>query len=361
MKFHLILSLDYEVFGDGSGCLDHCVVAPTTSCLDVVEGAGATMTFFVDALEFSSFRKHGANPNFSANCSGSYADVEAQLVMAVDKGHRIELHLHPQWLGARRNQNSWALDFKKWRIGDLEQNEIDDCLHEAREYFSELLGENYTNGMQVFRAGGWAIQPSRQTLTSLSAWGVSMDSTVAPGMYNPSSGDWYDFRTVPDKPYWRVSTDVCVEDRIGEIIEVPIATHNIGFLAHAKALKEIKSGPSLPEGCVGSYAGPNNRFQSIRCKLAKIRNMGQVMLDFSTMPAWVMIAITEAYMERFSGWEGPVPIVGIGHNKNFTDVSVRNLSQYLGWIAGNGKIVFSGYAQWSEKADLTYRNLIRSD
>ncbi len=340
LKFHLILTLDYELFGNGSGCLDACLRAPVEQCLTIAGGAGATVALFVDAPEFLAFRDQ---PQYA----GSYAGIEAQLVDAVEHGHTLQLHLHPQWLDARYEGGRWSLAMDKWRIGDLDRETIDDLVTDGLDYLRSIAGHD-PGHCCAYRAGGWAIQPAAHTLAALAGHGLLMDSTVAPGMHNPALGDWYDFRQAPVLSSWRVDTDVCQVAAAGQglLTEVPIVTRHIGPLMHARALYENRKLPALPAGCQGSYAGANTRLQTWRSKLSKLAGLGRVMLDFSTMPAEVLIRVTRGWMDQFAEEDGAVPVVAIAHGKNFTRQSAMNLQRWLDWCREQDELGFSDYASW---------------
>lgn len=345
MKYHLILTLDYELFGNGSGCLTHCVVLPAASCLQTLEKFNAKMEFFVDTTEFLALNR------YQDVFGRGMAEVEQQLIAALESGHRLQLHLHPQWSEATYHEGTWDLAMSKWRIGDLGEREIQQCVDEGLAYLAELEQRSSCTSAEncrVFRAGGWAIQPAGKVLSVLISRGIEMESTVAPGAYNPSVGDWYDFRKSSRLPLWPIDTDVLkqTDDDAKSLIEIPITTANIGRLKHAKALKEHKSSATLPSGCAGTYDGPNSRFQDLKGKVSKLLRMGHVMLDFSTMPGWMLVDITKQYQKEFSAAEGPIPIVAIGHNKNFTERSNANLSYWMDWITEQNDIQFSSYAQW---------------
>jgi hypothetical protein len=340
LKYHLIFTLDYELFGNGSGCIDKCLIDPTDRCASLLEKVNAPLTLFVETLELAEFSGTRSTP-----IQAQYPSIAAQLTKLQQNGHKLELHLHPQWMTALQNGNDWSLAFDKWRIGDLDTNEIAACIEQGLEYLAPFLNQANANS-SIFRAGGWAMQPSKKVLQGLSKAGFTIDSTVAPGAFNPSKGDWFDFRKTPNLPYWSISDDICTETLTGKMIEVPIATQQIGLRAHSQALKEHKSEAQFPASCSGSYAGPNTAFQTFRGKLAKIANLGTVMLDFSTLPAWAMIEVTERYMDRFKDFDGTIPIVAIGHNKNFSARSEESLLHYLDWASNYTEITFSSYDRW---------------
>ena len=74
--------------------------------------------------------------------------------------------------------------------------------------------------------------------------------------------------------------------------------------------------------------------------------MGTTMLDFSTLPGWLLIEVTRAYMQRFANHEGPIPIVAIGHNKNFSSFSSSNLQEWIEWASKQPSIGFSDFGKW---------------
>ena len=360
MTFHLITTLDYELFGDGSGCLNNCLLRPTDSFLQVCERAGAPAVLFVETLEFRAMFEQRERKEVPT--SKYYESVAQQLGNCAENGHELQLHLHPQWSMANWKADKWVLDFSRWRVGDLSKEQTVECIDDGVGWLQSVLQQNSADWLEkhsmktvcnVFRAGGWTLQPAGPVCQALQSRGVLVDSTVAPGQKNSASGDWYDFSHNPDKPYWFFDKDVLIESDNGTMLEVPILTAEVGAKAHAKALKENKSQPAFPEGCFGTYAGPNSRWQSLKAKVGKVLNMGRVMLDFSTMPSWMLIEITQRYMERFQNFPEPVPLVAIGHNKNFTNWSRDNFAEYLAWASSQSEIKFSSYNQWLDELKLS--------
>ncbi len=104
--------------------------------------------------------------------------------------------------------------------------------------------------------------------------------------------------------------------------------------------------PPFPDGCTGSYEGPNSRIQGYRGKLGKLMRLGHVMLDYSTLPDGALIDTTRRHMDRHRANGNGIPLVAIGHNKNFTAWSEQNLASYLQWASSQSDIVFSDYQTW---------------
>lgn len=349
MKYHLILTLDYETFGNGSGSLCHCVVEPVERLLDTFSEYDAGLQSFVDATEFAAMRACAGDEVVDLPFEVDWLDrVESQIASLMTAPHSTHLHIHPQWMDAQPVDESWNLNYEHWRIGDLSKQAIDRVVSAGLEYLTQISDRFARQGAICFRAGGWAIQPSASVLASLEKHAIAIDSTVAPGTMNLARGDWFDFRAAPMKPYWYTKGDVLKESESG-VLEVPIATANLGRLQHLKCLRQSKKDGGFPEGCKGTYRGPNNQLQSLAGRMGKLVNLGTAMLDFSTMPSWALIEITRDCMARYAKVDGPIPIVAIGHNKNFSRWSESNLREYLAWANDQPDVVFSSYDQWARE------------
>ncbi|MCI5160760.1 MAG: hypothetical protein D3917_01790 [Candidatus Electrothrix sp. AX5] len=340
-KIHLILTVDYEIFGNGSGDIYPCVVSPANKIVSIANFFKAPVTFFVESLEFIAMQK----------CDELYflvEEVQNQLQRIFLYGHDIQLHLHPQWAHAvHQYENSFLLDMSFWRIGDLSGNDLSKIILKGKRWLEEILTTGYRRyNCFVFRAGGWCIQPSSVAIQSLLESGILIDSTVAPGLWNSSKNEWYDFRKSPLKPFWNAEFDICNSVQSG-IWEVPIATGRIDRWRHLQAIKKarISSNMGLANRCFGNYKGPNCTITALHAKIAKIRRLGNVMLDFSTMPADVLIDITKQWIARYHDSKVPIPVVAIAHTKNFTERSAKALDKYLAWAERN-TIVFSTYSNW---------------
>lgn len=332
MSTHLIITVDYETFGNGTGCLKHCVIQPAERMLEIASRFNAPVTFFVEALEFIAMEKQGL-PEVEL--------VRRQIAQAVLSGHDAQLHLHPQWEQVHLEEGVWRLDLNRWRIGGLSLEEDVSMLQKGRVWLEELLWDIPSYRCETFRAGGWCIQPSVRVMQALSELGFLIDSTVAPGQRNATSAGWYDFTKTPPKPYWRVKDDVCRESG-GTIWEVPIAAGKISVFEHLQGIRATRARGVFAPDCKGSYyAGGDS---SLRGQVEKILQMGKVMLDISTMPFSVLVAVTRQWLEHHKGWQN-IPVVAIAHTKNFTSASAENMARYLQWAQDEG-LVLSTYGNW---------------
>ena len=243
-RVHLIITVDYEVFGNDLGCVDRCVIAPAKQMMDIADPLGAPLTFFVEATEFMAMQSAGVPT----------ADrVRWQLAQLVLHGYDAQLHLHPQLENApQKADGSWRVDNDRWRIGDLPFEEILHLLKVDKTWLEGVLGESTPEYQcMAFHARGWCIQPSQRVVRALIECGFQIDSTVAPGVRNAARGEWSDFRKAPVKPCWKTNGDVY--NKTSSVLwEVAIVTGKIGRWRHFQAVKATLSAgeggmtPGLP-------------------------------------------------------------------------------------------------------------------
>lgn len=341
-KAHLILTVDYELFGNGSGDIEHCLVNPADTMVSIADKFGAKLTFFVETMEFVAMEQEPALVD-------EVGRVRQQLIEVMNGGrHDVQLHLHPQWASATYlDKVGWDLDMSKWRIGDIGYDNVSEYLKSGKQWLDELLIPFFPGyKCLAFRAGGWCIQPSEIVVDNLLRNDFKIESTVAPGFHNVSKGEWSDFRKAPDEPYWRVEKDICQRAEDG-ILEVPIVTGKIGRWRHLQSIRRLRpdSSGGLAPGCCGNYQGPDGRLQTTWGKLSKLRHLGNVMLDFSTMPVDVLIDVTRQWFDRYRGDGRQIPVVAIAHTKNFSRNSAKSLEKYMAWVSENN-MEFSTYRQW---------------
>lgn len=75
------------------------------------------------------------------------------------------------------------------------------------------------------------------------------------------------------------------------------------------------------------------------------------MLDFSALRAAQLIRIVEGLCKRHAATRGPVPIVAIGHCKNFNLRSRREFESFLRWVNEQTQIAFSTYGRWMKSRE----------
>lgn len=222
---HVVLSIDYEIFGNGTGDVRQHVVDPTERMLKLGDEFGTPFTIFFETEEYLSFVRYREALRRDLGYDPAQL-MHDQAVDLVRRGHDLQLHLHPQWVGARYENGQWSLNASKRAVDDLfeQQPDVTKYMAERKAVLDEMLAQAEPGRtVRAYRAGAFCAQPGDRLLTALAAHGFLIESSVVKGLHRDRGYGRYDFRNVPSrKRAWRIRRDVCVEDAAGCLLELPI-------------------------------------------------------------------------------------------------------------------------------------------
>ena len=236
MSITYILTFDYELFGSGKGSVKKHLVEPTNKILKTLDKSGIKATFFVEQLELSALiNLKNEFPKNSREYNNAEL-LEQQLFNIVDKGHDIQLHLHPQWYGAKYVNGLWQLNFSWWRFSALPYRTSEegipgkyDLIKDGKEWLEELIRKIKPDYQCVaFRAGGYNVGADKSSVDALLNNGIQLDSSVCPGYFSNSSLSKYDYTAVDHTlSFWRASESLLLksdnEDK-ASCLQLPLIT-----------------------------------------------------------------------------------------------------------------------------------------
>ncbi len=345
----LIFTTDYEIFGNGSGCVEKCMIEPTERMTTILENHGATLTLFVDVCEYWAFEKEFAKGNLKKDWAGM---IRAQLQDLAKRGHDVQLHFHPQWLDYSFDGIRWTLNYDLWRIGKLKYEDLEFPDRGLKKLFGRgkktletiITPVKKDYSCHIFRAGAWSMQPEKDVLKALAENGFDIDSTVASGLAFQDDYTFYDFTNSPNEPYWKIEDSLNSISGNGKIKEVPIFTTKMSLPKKLKflGLKKKRSIPMKPRGCVGASIATEGKGKL--SKLAEVFAEKRKMFTFGDATSFEeMTYFAERAIQRAkSSKNGLFPVVAISHPKTFANE--QELSNFLEWVAKNNKeIVFTNY------------------
>lgn len=307
-----IFTLDYELFGDGSGSLRDLVLIPADRLLELFAKYGAPLVIFVEAAEFDLINQYKTDADVDL--------IQGQISSAYKSGHEIGLHIHPQWYRANHNGQMWIVDQSEYNLCALADERIREIVKRAVSYLRYILGDpNYTP--ISFRAGNWLFQPTQPAARILYEYGIRIDSSVFMG------GQFIeykvDYRCKPKNSYyWRFEEDVIQEAPDGRMLEIPIYSRMVPFwqMVTRKRLEFEK----------GKEAGqvPKEKWRKVR-KFLRLRYPKK--LDFCRMTERELKEMMEVILkEDRKSASVYKPIVAIGHTKDLIDIGpVEFLLKYL--------------------------------
>ncbi|MBI5388406.1 MAG: hypothetical protein HZA90_27390 [Verrucomicrobia bacterium] len=222
---HLALTVDYELFGNGTGDVVQHVTGPTERMAALCRQHSVPLTVFFEAEEYLAFERHAEELKRSWGHDPARL-IREQLAALAGQGHDIQLHLHPQWVGARFENGGWVLRPDQETVDGLfaSQEEVTAYIGERKAVIERLVAPSAPGRtVRAYRAGAFAAQPGRKLLSALAHHGIVIDSSVVNGLQRKDDHVCLDYRKVPaGRQLWRVREDVAVEDRTGPLWEVPI-------------------------------------------------------------------------------------------------------------------------------------------
>ncbi len=317
MARHLVISVDYEIFGNGTGDVRQHMTEPTESMARICEKYRVPLTVFFEVEEYLAFERF--RREYSAAIGYDAAKlVRDQIVSFASRGHDIQLHLHPQWYNARFESNSWSLREDRETVDSLfaNQDEANEFIRDRKAAIDELLAEGGSaQRVHVYRAGAFSAQPGKRLLPALVANDIWVDTSVVQGLKRKNEHVSLDYRRAPSaKGPWRVSNDVSIEDPNGDVWEFPIYSvmgrrwqqATFGRLK-AKFSKNVPK--SRQQAMVKQLGLSRNPFKLARFLMEPV----PIKLDFHNLTPQQLLSYIKSAPKPTNGL--PDVLVLIGHSK----------------------------------------------
>jgi hypothetical protein len=349
---HVVVSVDYEIFGSGQGDVRQHVVDPTERMARLCEKYGAPLTVFFEVEEYLAFEKFrdalvkqlGYDPA---------ALIRRQIIDLAKRGHDIQLHLHPQWYRADYQNGKWILELGKMTVDSLfeTQEETTAYIAARKAAIEKMLVE--AGGRQqkvtVYRAGAFSAQPGKKLLPALARNGFVIDSSVVKGLVQSKAhgGSGLDYVNAPSaKEPWRVSRDVIEIDPAGPIWEVPIYS-KMGRRFQQITVRRLRAkfSKNIPK------AQKSDMVQKLGVKknpVSILKFLAQpipIKLDFHNQPPHTLVNwIKNAPAAERNGLD---VVVLIGHTKEHTDDAA--FEKFLALVKGSRGLKVSGFGEIAEK------------
>lgn len=310
----VIFTIDYEIYGNGTGALKDLVYDPMCRLSEIFDETGKKIVSFTEAAEFEMI---------AANASDSYIDkVQDQIRQLHQGGHEIALHLHPQWYGAEYKNGKWELDYSEYNLCNLPKERIDRIVSRSIDYLRNVIDDPEFLPFS-FRAGNWLFQPTQTVSTILSDFGILVDSSVFKGGLQHKHG--LDYRpSLKNGYYWNFVSDVNLPENNGKLLEVPIYTRMVPFWKMATAKRISLQQKSKSSGASSFKDEAYRLFDRMRLHYP-------LKFDFCRMTFGELKEFFDHVL--YEDNKSPSifkPIVLIGHSKDLFDFdTIKSFLEYL--------------------------------
>jgi len=212
-----IFTVDYEIYGNGSGSLEELIFNPSESLINIFSKNEADLVFFIEVAELEMIEATGSDPAIRL--------IKNQIKQICQNNFEIGLHIHPQWYKARLKNGQWILNYDEYNLCLLSEDRINQLVNRAISYLRYLVEDSSFTPI-AYRAGNWLMTPTEKMGRVLATLGIKIDSSVFKGGYQHSTG--LDYRQAPpDLFYWKFSKNVIQPDPNGVLLEIPIYTKMI--------------------------------------------------------------------------------------------------------------------------------------
>ena len=333
---HLAFVDDWEVRGNGTGDPRVLQFEPMRKLVNIFNKHGVRGSFNAEVMQQLAYRSQQERfPELKV-----IADEWEQVVMeSFRQGHDIQLHLHPQWLGANyQGQGNWKVA-GDWSILNYPRLQIREMLLTGKQYLESLLRKidpAYT--CVSFRAGSWCAAPSDFLMPILSELDFVFDMSIVAGVRydTPQVKLDYSHCEEPFMPYYPDMKDARRVSRSAEpIVCIPTNTFPGPRLAlwrtamrkvvRKLATRNAATMPAASRGRTGdewTNKGESGPVGTAR-KLLKRYVVGQTEIADLAQMNYAMMRQMMAHIHKQAARSGlpSIPIILENHTKDIRDFS----------------------------------------
>ncbi len=216
----LVLSQDYELFFGDSGSVEKCLFEPSDLLAAWSREHDVPITWYVDAgMLCAMARESESDPKLV----GTLSRVKSHIESLALSGHEIGLHIHPHWEETRWSDGNWDFSGTRYKLGDFSDAEIGDIVSR----YAAVLNDLCDGAVTSYRAGGFCVEPFSKLSRHLKSAGISVDSSVVPGLHIDDPDKGIRFPGEFSREWWRFSDSPGVPDAAGDFLEIPITSQRL--------------------------------------------------------------------------------------------------------------------------------------
>lgn len=211
---NVVLTFDYEIFfGRNDASEKEILFDPTDRIVDLLDEYGVKGCFFADVCSIQAYQRECPASDYPQR-------FRAQMQETEQRGHDVQLHLHPHWITARYD-GQWLIDPKTYRIHSFIGNQIygidaEEMIDVGIGYLNDSLKPVNSDYLCcAFRAGGYCLEPGGELTKLLSDRGIVIDSSVAIGKRLMTEAHNFDYKKDYPKLNWDIGNG---------IMEIPIGS-----------------------------------------------------------------------------------------------------------------------------------------
>jgi hypothetical protein len=328
--FNIIITLDYEIFGNGKGDVEKHILNPAKKIFDITANFNVPISIMFEIYQYIAYKKYN---DVIENDLGYSPEkiIKNQIKDAYNKGNDIQLHIHPQFYKMIYKNKRFILKNPKLSVHDLEEENVYELIKTGKEEL-ELLINNPDYRCTTLRLSnmGW-IEAPRNTLKPMEKLGIIIHSLSD------------EYKEENNQGFWKLFDS--------RVYEIPI------FAIEKKIYQLIKARGifTLFYNWIHSpQFGYPSTSENEREKISPKNKHYRLKWDYSKLSYKEMINFLEKAICKYNYEKYEIPLVMIGHTKDF--FNNKNLEKFL--EISTKEYVNKGIARFTTFKDFIDRNLI---
>ena len=299
--FHIIITVDYEIFGNGKGNVKRHIIKPAERLINIASKYRVPITIMMETCEYHAFSCFEKDIKNDFGYSPSKL-IEKQLRSAYESGHDVQLHIHPQFVDLKYENKRFIVKNQDQRIEDFTNEEITHIFNRGIEHIKNVIND-HSHKVLALRLSNmpWDEAP-KKVLPIMEKLGLKIH-TLALSTHK---------RNTPYN-YWSN----------GNIYEIPILTYPMPFFKYM-TLRRIGI---LTYLYLHDFSNLKGSSVSIHSKYSVRKKNFDAKWDLSKLNCKAMIQYIERSKQIFDWKNFAIPLVMIGHTKDF--FNTRNFDCFL--------------------------------
>ena len=333
---HIILTLDYELFGNGAGSVINHMIVPTENILKICNKYQVPITIMLEVIEYAKFIEFESDLISDLDYSPAKL-IRNQIHDAYKNSHDVQMHIHPQWIDATYQNGKWIIENPDLSINSINPDTLISWIKNGKVILYDLLKQVYSDYdccALRFTNLFWKAVP-RKSIIPMHVNGIKIHSlqSETPNSINPK-GFW---ALDSDYPVYEIPIHA-VENPFFMLLFSPLriktAIYRQKFVSKYQTSKNITDGNSL------NWSQLKRIFRPYRFKW-----------DFCKQTARQMIQFLDHAIKCYDYRNYEIPLVMIAHSKDF--FNEKNLDGFLNRVkkeyGGKNILKFSTFKKFSNE------------
>ena len=191
----ILLEDDWELGGNGAGNVADLQYLPSLFLMNLADEVGMKITFMAEVMQQIAMLENAPRDRNIRMQADLWRE---NVLLMIERGHDVQLHIHPQWYRAVLRDGHFRVG-NNWNIATYDRDERRDMINSGAALLTELIAPaRPAYGIVAFKAGSWALQPSRGILEDLSDAGIRAVIGIGRGIAFRSDGFVADYRGIEE-------------------------------------------------------------------------------------------------------------------------------------------------------------------